>query len=178
LTARKLKLRQRTTSTRNDRAVALALGSNTPDAVVTLRCAADLLLEFLADARLAPLYRSLAQSPISQDDYLNTAVVGVSSLLPQDLLAFTKRLEWLAGRRRAPRLSPRALDIDVLLVEGVVSLKPELTLPHPRLAQRRFVLAPLADLEPDWCVPGHEETVAALLAKVGHPESVWRVAWH
>ena len=114
--------------------------------------------------RVAPLYRSRAVSPIPQPDYLNTVVVGSTALAPDAVLALAKRLELAAGRRRGPRGAPRPLDVDLLVHGSRVLTSPELTLPHPRLALRRFVLAPLADVAPDLVVPPGDQTVRQILA--------------
>jgi 2-amino-4-hydroxy-6-hydroxymethyldihydropteridine diphosphokinase len=99
---------------------------------------------------------------------------------PDAILALAMALEREAGRRRGPRLGPRTLDIDLLLYGGRVSPAPELTLPHPWLALRRFVLAPLADVAPGLPVPPGGETVADLLARLGPaaPGEIERLAWN
>lgn len=93
------------------------------------------------------------------------------------MLAIAKALEHAAGRRRSPRGTPRPLDIDLLLYGAARSVAPELTLPHPRLLVRRFVLAPLAALAPDLAVPPEGTTVAELLARLPPGERVERVEW-
>jgi 2-amino-4-hydroxy-6-hydroxymethyldihydropteridine diphosphokinase len=119
------------------------------------------------DLRIASLYRSRAVSPLAgQPDFLNTAALG-NTLLPADgLLALAKALELAAGRRRGQRFGPRPLDIDLLLYGALRSDAPELTLPHPRLAERRFVLTPLAELAPHMPVPPSGLTTAELLARL------------
>ena len=129
---------------------------------------------------MAPLYRTLPVSPIPQPSFWNTAVLAHTDLPPDAVLAIAKALELAAGRRRGPRLGPRPLDIDLLLWNGRLSAAPELTLPHPRLRDRRFVLAPLADIAPDLAVPPSGEAVAALLARsgdVGEAGGVERIGW-
>lgn len=87
------------------------------------------------------------------------------------LLAVLKQLEHRAGRRPGERNAPRPLDLDLLLYDGVSSERPELTLPHPRLRRRAFVLRPLAALAPDWPVPPDGEPVEALArGATGSPE--------
>ena len=136
--------------------------------------------------RVASLYRSRAVSPISrlpQPDYLNTAALATTALPPDAVLAVAKALELAAGRARGVRFGPRPLDIDLLLYGGVRRDDPELTLPHPRLHERRFVLAPLAEIAPDLSVPGIPSggaTVAELLARLGPmgaADRVERVEW-
>ncbi len=100
-----------------------------------------------------------------QPDFLNAVATGRTVLPPLDLLRLLRRLEAAAGRLRsgAPN-GPRPLDLDLLLYGDRRIDLPELVVPHPRLGERRFVLAPLADLLPDLVVPGTGRTVASLLA--------------
>ena len=119
--------------------------------------------------RIAPLYRSAALSPFSQPAFLNTAVLARTTLPADAVLAVAKALELAAGRRRSVssvRFGPRPLDIDLLLYGDLQSAAPELTLPHPRLRERRFMLEPLAALAPDLRVPPDGATVRELLERV------------
>jgi 2-amino-4-hydroxy-6-hydroxymethyldihydropteridine diphosphokinase len=136
--------------------------------------------------RVASLYRSRAVSPgalLAQPDFLNTAALARSALPPDAVLAVAKALELAAGRTRGVRFGSRPLDIDLLLYGGVRRDDPELTLPHPRLRERRFVLAPLAEIAPDLSVPGIPSggaTAAELLARLGPmgvEDRVERVEW-
>ena len=157
---------------------ALGLGGNSGAVAATVAAALRRLVAALGPLQVAPLYRSRAVSPIPQPDYLNTAAVGSTALGPDAVLALAKRLELAAGRRRGPRGAPRPLDIDLLIHGSRVLTTPELTLPHPRLALRRFVLAPLADVAPDLPVPPAGATVAQLLAALPDDEhTVDRVPW-
>jgi 2-amino-4-hydroxy-6-hydroxymethyldihydropteridine diphosphokinase len=119
-----------------------------------------------ADLRVASLYRSAAVSPVPQPEYLNTVAVGHTDLDPESVLAVCKALERAAGRRRTARFGPRPLDVDIVLWGDRVSDRPELTLPHPRLRERRFVLEPLAEIAPDLQVPPDGVTVRELLARL------------
>lgn len=92
-------------------------------------------------------------------------------------MAVAKRLEWKAGRRPGFRYGPRPLDIDLLLMNELCFRRPELTVPHPRLAQRRFALAPLAEIAPDWQVPPEGRTVSSLLAALGNGQAVEARSW-
>lgn len=141
----------------------------------TLRCALAALSAILEEPHAASLYRSAPQSPVAQPEFLNTALVGVARLPPAALLAVAKRLEWAAGRRPGPRWGPRPLDVDLLVYDDLVTVTPELVLPHPRLAQRRFVLVPLAEVAPDLAVPPDGTTVAQLLARSGDRTAVERL---
>jgi 2-amino-4-hydroxy-6-hydroxymethyldihydropteridine diphosphokinase len=146
--------------------VALALGGNLGPVAQTLRQALHHLEAALGPLRVAPLYRSAAVSPTPQPDYLNTAALGRTSLSPEAVLAVAKALELAAGRRAGPRFGPRPLDIDLLLWGDLVTSDPELTLPHPRLRDRRFVLEPLAALAPDLSIPPDGRLVRELLEGV------------
>ena len=95
--------------------------------------------------------------------------MGRTSLPPEAILALAKALERAAGRCRGPRFSPRPLDIDLLLYGTVESSAPELTLPHPRLRERRFMLGPLAAIAPDLPVPPDGVTVRELLERLANP---------
>ncbi len=123
---------------------------------------------------MAPLYRTPAASPIAQPDYLNSALVACSPLDAESLLALCQAIERSVGRTRGKRWGARPLDLDLLWWDDRISLRPELTLPHPRLTERRFVLQPLADLIPDEPVPPEGRTVRELLAglPVGEIERV------
>lgn len=103
--------------------------------------------------------------------------MGFTLLPPEAVLALAKALERAAGRRRGVRFGPRPLDVDLLLYGSRTSSAPELTLPHPRLAERRFVLAPLAEIAPDWAVPPSGTTVAELLARLPGQDGVERIGW-
>jgi 2-amino-4-hydroxy-6-hydroxymethyldihydropteridine diphosphokinase len=163
--------RKRTSTTTSER-VALALGGNqgtAADVERTLRRALRDLEAALGPLQIAPLYRTAAVSPFPQPDFLNTAVLAWTALPPDAVLAVAKALEHAAGRRRAAssvRFGPRPLDVDLLLYGDLQSATPELTLPHPRLRERRFMLEPLAALDPGIRVPPDGATVRELLAKV------------
>lgn len=129
----------------------------------------------LEPTRLASLYRSRPRSAIAQPDFLNTVLVGESALAPLELLHLGKHLESLAGRRPGPAGGPRPLDVDLLLFGEREIATAELVVPHPRLGERRFVLAPLAELEPGWRVPPSGATVEELLAVVGQENEVTRL---
>ncbi len=120
------------------------------------------LAELLRHPRVAPLFETEPVSDVPQGLFLNTAMVGETDLSPADLLAVAKAVELAAGRRRGERWGPRPLDVDLLLYDDLVRDEPELTLPHPRLRQRLFQLAPLAEIAPRRPVPPDGTTVAEL----------------
>ena len=126
---------------------------------------------------MGPLFETEPESGLDQPAYLNSAACGTTLLGPEALLAVLKRIEAEHGRRPAERNAPRPLDLDLLLFADRVSDDPELTLPHPRLATRRFVLAPLAAIAPQWRLPPEGRTVAELLDRLGPAGEMRRLAW-
>lgn len=147
----------------------LALGSNLGDSQGHLRDARDFLLslhEGEANAAVSGLYATEpVDCPPGSHSFLNAAVEISTSRSPQELLATLAAFETKLGRpTRRERNAPRAVDLDILYVGDLVRDSPELVLPHPRLAQRRFVLQPLADIRPELVLPGQTRTIAQLLA--------------
>ena len=99
---------------------------------------------------LSPVYETdPVGGPADQDRYLNLVAELRTDRSARDLLGVCRRLEAAADRVRLERWGPRTLDVDVLWIDGVIVDDPDLTVPHPRLWQRRFVVAPLRDLAPD-----------------------------
>jgi 2-amino-4-hydroxy-6-hydroxymethyldihydropteridine diphosphokinase len=157
--------------------VALALGANTGDPRRQLLAALAELSRRLGALAVAPLFRSAPVSPIAQPDFLNSVVIARTALAPGELLALAHRLEREAGRVRGPRLGPRPLDVDLLCCGDLVVERPDLVLPHPRLRERAFVLAPLAAVAPDLALPPDGRTAAELLAALAADPTLRRVAW-
>lgn len=144
----------------------IALGANLGDARAVLRAARDAVAT-LPGSRLvacSSLYRS-APIESSGPDYLNAVLALETPLSPDDLLAALQAIEAAHGRKRPYRNAPRTLDLDLLLHGDTVQDTPTLTLPHPRLHLRAFVLEPLAEIAPALEVPGHG-VVADLLPTV------------
>lgn len=125
----------------------LGLGSNLGDRVANLRVAVAAAPDVVA---VSPVYETdPVGGPNDQGAYLNLVLELDSTLDARGLLAACRRLEAAAGRVREVRWGPRTLDVDVLWVDGEIVRDPDLVVPHPRLRERRFVLAPLADLAPE-----------------------------
>lgn len=121
------------------------MGSNLGDREAHLRTAVAALPDLVA---LSPVYESSPVGGPRQDDYLNAVAALDTALSPRQLLEVAQSLEQVAGRVRTVRWGPRTLDVDVLLVDDLVVDEPDLVVPHPRIGERAFVLAPLADLDP------------------------------
>jgi 2-amino-4-hydroxy-6-hydroxymethyldihydropteridine diphosphokinase len=125
----------------------LGLGSNLGDRVGHLRAAIAAIPDLVG---VSPVYETEPMGgPIGQDPYLNVVVELMTDRTPRQLLDLCRKLEADAGRVREVRWGPRTLDVDVLLADDLVIQDDDLVVPHPRLWQRRFVVAPLRDLAPD-----------------------------
>lgn len=132
----------------------------------------------LGPLRVASLYHSAPVSPVAQPDYLNTAALVTTALPPDAILSLAKALERAAGREPGGvRFGPRPLDIDLLLYGSLESEAPEMTIPHPRMRERRFVLQPLAEIAPDLAVPPDGATVRDLLAALPPDPDFRRAEW-
>lgn len=127
----------------------IGLGANLGDALATLRQAADVLAG-LPRSRLVALSSPYRTAPIesSGPDYFNAVAALDTELSPQELIGKLQELETAYGRERPYRNAPRTLDLDILLFGELVLHEPGLTLPHPRLHERAFVLHPLLELVP------------------------------
>lgn len=134
----------------------VAVGSNLGDTQANVEFA----VERLADVprtqvlQVSPWYRSRAIGPGTQPDYLNGVVELATSLAPLELLDALQAIENAAGRVRAERWGPRTLDLDLLLYDDAEMRHERLSLPHPRLGERNFVVFPLFDLAPELMLPG------------------------
>jgi len=122
------------------------LGSNLGDRRGHLRQAVAGLPDVVA---VSPVYETEPVGGPEQGPYLNLVVELATELSAREVLGVAQRLEEEAERVRAERWGPRTLDVDVLWIEGQSVDEPDLTVPHPRMRERRFVMAPLADLAPD-----------------------------
>lgn len=151
----------------------ISLGSNLDNPLQQLTKART-ELEHLPQTQLlaySSLYRSKAIGGPAQPDYLN-AVAKLTTCLPaMDLLNALQAIEAQHGRVRAERFGPRTLDLDILLYNDMVCDTPRLTLPHPRLAERAFVLYPLAEIAPDLRLPDGR-SIADLHAAVAGTQDI------
>ena len=133
----------------------IGVGANLGDARATV-CAALAALATLADSRLvlaSALYRSAPVDAVGPD-FINAVAALDTAMAPLALLAALQAIEQQFGRRRPYRNAPRTLDLDLLLHGDAALQTPALTLPHPRLHQRAFVLRPLLQIAPTLAAPG------------------------
>ncbi len=147
--------------------VFLGLGSNTGDRAANLERALALLRSAgVSIPRVSSLWETEPQELVHQPWFLNMVVEGETTLFPRQLLQLIHRIERGLGRRRIVPKGPRVIDIDILLFGNSRMKVAELEIPHPAMAQRRFVLAPLAELAPDLKHPVTHETVREMLSRV------------
>lgn len=149
------------------RRVAFGLGSNLGDRLERLQSAVDHIVNrpTVTPIDVSKVYETDPLGGPEQPDFLNAVLVVDSTVTVAGLLSLAQECEAAAGRLRGDRWGPRTLDVDVLAVEGVASKDPALILPHPRIAEREFVLRPWADADPDFVVLD-ERTVRDLLTMV------------
>ncbi|MBB5358364.1 2-amino-4-hydroxy-6-hydroxymethyldihydropteridine diphosphokinase [Rhodanobacter sp. ANJX3] len=145
----------------------VALGSNLGDSQRQVLAAMDALdaLPATRVLRRSPLYLTPPWGVIEQPPFINAVVALDTALLPEALLDALLQIESDAGRVRAERNGPRTLDLDLLHMDGVTRHDEQLTLPHPRMAERAFVLLPLSAIAPTLEIPG-QGTVHALLGNL------------
>ncbi len=145
--------------------VYLGLGSNVGDRESNLREALERLkAERIRVLRRSSLYETEPQDLRDQPWFLNAVVEAETDLFPRQLLGCTQNIEREMGRQRGTPKGPRNIDIDILFYGRTVIHTPELETPHPRIAQRRFVLEPLAEIAPELRHPVSGKTAREMLA--------------
>ena len=139
--------------------ILVALGSNVGDSLASLREATGLLAEHLELVAASRIYETAPMYVEDQPPFLNAAVLLHTELSPRELLAKLKELERQIGRQRRQPNGPREIDLDLIAYGSlsytyVEAKQVRLQVPHPRVAERRFVLQPLADIAPSFELPG------------------------
>lgn len=146
--------------------VYLALGTNMGDREANLRRALEAMAPAVEVTQTSPVYETAPWGVTDQDDFLNQVVRAQTSLKPDILLSFLKSIEAQLGREDSRRWGPRLIDLDILFYDDLVLEMEHLTIPHPHLHERAFVLVPLADLEPELRHPVLNQTIGEILKEV------------
>lgn len=146
--------------------VLLALGANLGPRERSLAAAVEALSRVVALSAVSPVYETAPMYLVDQDPFLNLIVSGHTGLAAPAVLAEVKRIEADLGRVPTVPNGPRLIDIDIILMGDLVLNTPALTIPHPRMRERAFVLQPAADIAGDWTDPVTGRTVSTLFVRL------------
>lgn len=155
--------------------VYLGLGSNLGDRQVTMEKALKLLGERLQIELVSSIYENEPVGYAEQPLFLNAVCCGQTELGPLQLLSLIKDIEASLGRVYSFPNAPRVIDVDIIFYGNVIMQTPELTIPHPRLDERAFVLIPLLEIAPDLCHPASGKSIQDLAARVQGLEGVKKI---
>lgn len=153
----------------------LSLGSNIGDREAQLREAIRRLDGIGQVRKISSLYETEPVEFTQQALFLNCAVVLETSLAARELMSRLLEIERTLGRERVQKKGPRTIDIDILLLGDLVVNSSQVTIPHPAMAERRFVLEPLGEIAPEAVHPVLQKTVRELLAELPPGQNVWKL---
>ncbi len=154
--------------------VYLSLGSNIGDREISLQDAIARLDGVGTVKSVSSFYETEPVEFTEQALFLNCAVALGTSFTPAELISQLLGIERSLGRERTQKKGPRTIDIDILLFGDLIVASPDLTIPHPGMAGRRFVLEPLAEIAPQAIHPGLKRTVQQLLDELPPGQKVWK----
>ncbi len=144
----------------------LSMGSNLGDRLTNLQDAIRSLPPNIQLLSQSQIYETEPWGYTEQPAFLNLVIKANTELPPKNVLTFIKDIEVALGRKATFRFGPRLIDLDILLYDDLVLNSPGLTIPHPRLTERGFVLIPLAELAPDLIHPVTRKTIQQLLSTI------------
>ncbi|MDD5191487.1 MAG: 2-amino-4-hydroxy-6-hydroxymethyldihydropteridine diphosphokinase [Dehalococcoidales bacterium] len=151
--------------------VYLAFGANMGDRILNLKEAVRRLGPKVEIKKCSGIYDTAPVGNTEQPRFLNMVCLGETSLSPQELLSFIKKIETDMGRKPGPVNSPRPIDIDILFYDEIILNEPALVIPHPRIGERVFVWLPLSEIAPDFIHPVTSVAVRHMLGKLKRAES-------
>ncbi len=151
--------------------VIFSLGSNIGDREHHLEQARAGLQDFMTDFKVSRVIETAPQYVTDQPVFLNQVVVGNTYVAPTEIVALTKSLQQQIGRTKTYQNGPREIDIDILYYDDFVINTADLVIPHPRIAERLFVLEPLCELAPDWVCPVTRKSVQVMLDELVRQEN-------
>ena len=146
--------------------VFLALGSNVGNKKQHIANAILALSKQISNIESAKLYETKPMYYEEQDMFVNTVIKGQTDLSPQELITFVKHIEKDLGRQKRFRNGPREIDIDILFYDQLIYENPDLIIPHPQISERKFVLEPFMDIDPDFFHPVLKKTIKELFTEL------------
>lgn len=151
----------------------LGLGSNIGDRLQNLQAAINALEPEVHPVECSPVYETPPWGYLDQPNFLNQVVKAETELSPGELLRYLKEIEKDLGRQDSFLNGPRKIDLDIIFYDDAVIESPPITIPHPRMDDRGFVLLPLADLAPEFKHPVLDLSVQDMLAQVAVGDIEW-----
>jgi 2-amino-4-hydroxy-6-hydroxymethyldihydropteridine diphosphokinase len=142
----------------------LSLGGNLGNTIEIFENSLKILAKKVGKiTKLSAFYQTSAWGPVVQDDFINQVIELETMLSARELLAILLEVELEMGRKRKERWGPRSLDLDILFFGNEIISEENLEVPHPRLAERKFVLIPLSEIAPSYVHPVFQKTIQQLL---------------